>query len=57
MLERNKPDIVWILESALTEIEKPRTFHDNYEVAISNTAATREIKLARGRGVMAFTKG
>ena len=30
VLDKNKPDIVWILESALTETEKARTFHDKY---------------------------
>ena len=30
VLDKNKPDIVCILESALTETEKARTFHDKY---------------------------
>ena len=57
LLERTSPNLVWILETALTSSEKPHTYHDNYSLAINVSSNSNEAKFARGRGIMAFTKG
>ena len=56
-MQTQRPCLIWIIKSALTATECARTFHDDYKVALNNSAQTAETKYARGRGVKAFTKG
>ena len=56
MVEHNNPDIMIILESALTDKIKPHTCHDNYEIVLNNSTKELDLLHSKGRGILVLAR-
>ena len=56
LLERKRPDLLLLAESALVQNDKAKSYHGQYEVILNNCTQVNNSHAAKGKGTLVLMR-